>query len=409
MQAQDTGLRLAIGLLGVTQIIGYGTLYYSFGILAPSIAAHFDWPTSWVFGALSLALLAGGLIAPFAGRWIDRYGAGRIMTVGSLIAALALVLGAFAPGPIAFVASLVLIDIAGTLVQYPAAFALLVQLGPRRAQRNIVYLTLIAGFASTIFWPVTAALHARLSWQEVFLAYAALHVALCMPMHFWLSRHGRQRASATAEPTPSVKGSVAARNRTTVFALMVTGFALESFVNAAVLMHMVPMLGTLGLGAAAVLIGTVFGPAQVLSRLINMIFGGELSQVRLAVITAALLPVALLILIGTAPTLTGGLVFAVVFGLGSGLMSIVQGTLPLALFGSAGYGSRIGQMTSARLVASSAAPFGFALLAERSGIFWTLSVMTALGAAAIVAFVAIALLLRRAAREAAAAPAAMTP
>lgn len=141
----------AIVALGVTQNIGYGTLYYSFSILAPDMAASLSWWPEWVFGALSVALLIGGLTAPWLGSLIDRIGAGRVMTFGSALSAAALVACAYAPSKGAYVVALVATEVAANLVQYGAAFALLVQLQPAVAQRSITYLTLIAGFASTIF------------------------------------------------------------------------------------------------------------------------------------------------------------------------------------------------------------------------------------------------------------------
>jgi len=389
----------AIAALGLTQIIGYGTLYYSFSILAPDMARSFDWSTEWIFGALSAALLIGGLAAPLMGRWIDRFGAGRIMTAGSAIAAVALAACAFAPGKIAFVAALIAVETASNLVQYGAAFALLVQIRPRVAQRSITYLTLIAGFASTIFWPITTALRSHLSWQNVYLIFAALNLVVCLPIHAWLSRDVSETRKRSADDTakriePSLQPSV----RRPAFILMVTGFALESFVNAALLVHMVPVMSALGLGAMAVVVGTLFGPSQVLSRLINMVFGESLSQVMLAIICAVLLPAALVILIATAPSVSGALVFAVVFGLGSGLNSIVYGTLPLALFGSDGYGRRQGQIMSVRLVVSSMAPFALAFLMGNLGVSWSLSIAALLGTVAAAAFFAIMPLTRPVAR-----------
>jgi MFS family permease len=190
-------------------------------------------------------------------------------------------------------------------------------------------------------------------------------------------------------PTRHVEPSLAPSIRTPAFVLMVTGFALESFVNAALLVHMVPVLSGLGLGAMAVMVGTLFGPSQVLSRFTNMLFGGGLSQLTLALISAVLLPAALVILIVTAPSVPGALVFAVVFGLGSGLSSIVQGTLPLALFGSEGYGRRQGQVLAIRLVISSTAPFILAFLMENIGVSWSLTVAAIVGAVAVLAFIAI--------------------
>ncbi|MFC5760327.1 arsenite efflux MFS transporter ArsK [Rhizobium sp. GCM10022189] len=380
----------AVAALGLTQVIGYGTLYYSFSILAPAMARDLNWPSEWIFGALSLALLIGGLAAPAMGKWIDRFGAGRVMAAGSAIASAALAACALSSGKIALVVALIAIETASNLVQYGAAFALLVQIRPKVAQRSITYLTLIAGFASTIFWPVTTALHAHMPWQSVYLCFAALNLCVCLPIHAWLAFNAcRSRKEASGGAARHVEPGLAPSIRTPAFALMVTGFALESFVNAALLVHMVPVLSGLGLGAMAVMVGTLFGPSQVLSRFANMIFGGGLSQLTLALVSAALLPSALVVLIATAPAVPGALVFAVVFGLGSGLSSIVQGTLPLALFGSEGYGKRQGQILAIRLVVTSTAPFVLAFLMAGIGVQWSLAVAAGVGVAGALAFIAI--------------------
>ncbi|MBN8999189.1 MAG: arsenite efflux MFS transporter ArsK [Rhizobiales bacterium] len=390
----SAGLRGVIAALGLTQIIGYGTLYYSFSVLAPAMGRDVGWSKDWVFGAFSLALLIGGLVAPWVGRWIDRFGAGRLMAIGSVAAAAALIGPAAISGAVPLLLGLVAGQVAATLVQYSAAFTLLVQIRPEGAQRRITYLTLIAGFASTIFWPLTTAMQEAMTWQQVYLVFAALHLVLCLPAHLRLSRfRGDPRTPPTsggpADSRAPTLGTLTVAERPRAFTLMVIGFALESFVNAALLVHMLPLLTALGLGAAGVLVGSLFGPAQVLSRLINMIFGNGLSQRGLALISAVLLPVAIAILLATEPLFAGGLVFAVVFGLGSGLSSIVQGTLPLELFGSAGYGQRLGQITSVRLVVSSGAPFAMALMITAFGARWALLATVLLGGMAVLAFLAI--------------------
>jgi MFS family permease len=382
--------------LGVTQIIGYGTLYYSFSILAPDMARDLNWSTEWIFATLSVALLLGGLSAPWLGRAIDQFGAGRVMTVGSAIAAVALMACAYAPGKTGFVSALIVIEIAANLVQYGAAFALLVQASPRTAQRSITYLTLIAGFASTLFWPITTALHAHMSWQNVYLVFAALNLLICLPLHAWLS-HGlakgkAQKPSSTAQ---IVEGCLGPKVRSFGFGLMVIGFSLQSLVSAAILVHMVPLLAGLGLGASAAIVGTLFGPSQVLSRFTNMVFGGKLPPLALATIAAVLIPGGVLILILTAPSVVGAMAFAVVFGLGSGLFSIVTGTLPLMLFGSDGYGRLQGKVMAARLIVSAIAPFALAFAMAHIGTLWSLAITFMLGAFAVIAFVGIARLQRR--------------
>ncbi|GGE52137.1 MFS transporter [Agaricicola taiwanensis] len=387
-----------IAALGLSQIIGYGTLYYSFSILAPAMARDLGWPVEWVFGALSTALLLGGLVAPQAGRWIDRYGAGRVMTAGSLAAAAALLACALAPAGAVFVPALVAIEMASTLVQYNAAFPLLVQRDAHRAQQHIVWLTLIGGFASTIFWPITTALHTFLSWEQVYVIFAAMHLAICLPIHAWLSRPARASAAGGARLFPPqeapIEGSLPQAARRRAFLLMTTGFALQSFVSAAILIHMLPLLAALGLGLAGAMVGTLFGPAQVLSRFVNMVFGRRLPQLMLAMISAGLLPLATAVLIPGEPSLPAAVAFAVLFGMGNGLFSIANGTLPLVLFGRSGYGALQGRVMSVRLIVASAAPFTFAALMENIGVRETLMITTLLGACAVLAFLSIAPLSR---------------
>lgn len=382
--------------LGVTQIIGYGTLYYSFSILAPDMAADFARSNEWIFGALSGALLVGGLTAPWLGLLLDRIGAGRVMSFGSAIAAGALVACAVAPGRVSYVGALVFIEVAANFVQYGAAFALLVQIRPQGAQRNITYLTLIAGFASTIFWPITTALHAKLSWQDVYLVFAALNLLVCLPIHVWMSRGATRHAVSGSVAAPVVEGLLPAHLRRLGFVLMVMSFALMSLASSAVLVHMVPLLSGLGLGAAAAMVGALFGPSQVMSRLINMVFGKAVAPLHLALIAGILIPGGMLILVLTAPSIVGAMVFTVTFGMGNGLLSIVSGTLPLSLFGSDGYGRRQGRIMSARLILSALAPFFLAFSMERIGIAASLALVAGLGGLAVAGFLAIAWRIRAA-------------
>ncbi|RWN36937.1 arsenite efflux MFS transporter ArsK [Mesorhizobium sp.] len=388
----------ALWALGLTQIIGYGTLYYSFSILVPSIALEFAWPEQWVFGALSASLLVGGLFAPTAGRWADRFGAGRVMTFGSAAAAAALVACAVAPGRVTFVLALMTMELASAFVLYSAAFVAIVQIGGAKAQRSITHLTLIAGFASTLFWPLTAALHEYLTWREVYLVFAGINVAICLPIHAWLARLSHrtdESASATPAAIGPAGGAIASGDRSRVFLLMLGGFAIEGFVLSSILVHMVPLTTALGLGSAGLVVTTLFGPSQVASRLINMLFGGRLAQTWLAVIGATLLPLGLVVLLATTPSVAGAIAFVILFGLGSGLASIVGGTLPLELFGRERYGARLGWVTAARQFSSALAPFALAMAMAGMGVQPSLWLTAAVGMLGILAFSAIILIRRQ--------------
>ena len=124
----------AVWGLGLTQIIGYGTIFYSFSILAPAMATRPGWPEQWIFGALSVSLLISGLLAPTAGRLADRYGAARAMSIGSIAAALSLLAVRRAPGPIGFAVALIAMQIATCFIFYSTAFVVIVQLGDRSAR-----------------------------------------------------------------------------------------------------------------------------------------------------------------------------------------------------------------------------------------------------------------------------------
>lgn len=384
-----------IWALGVTQIIGYGTLYYSYSILAPDVATELQWSQEWVFGILSVSLLAGAFLAPVAGHWADRFGAGGLMVPGSIAAAAALLFCALAPGRMGFAIGVMAMELASCFVLYSTAFVAIVQLGGRNAQRSITHLTLIAGFASTLFWPLTTYLHEHLSWREVLIVFGALHLLVCLPVHAWLTMLARKtetsQESDPAKVSSDAVSSARSSNRSPLFWLMLAGFAIEGLVLSAILVHMVPLTAAVGLGAAGVFVASLFGPSQVASRFINMLLGQGVRQTWLALGATASLVSGLVVLLLSAPSLTGAIAFAILFGLGSGLMSIVGGTLPLELFGRSGYGAYVGWITAARQLSAALAPFGLMLLMGWIGVFSALWIVVAMGMLGIAAFAAIVL------------------
>lgn len=385
-----------VSALGVTQIIGYGTLYYSFSILAPGMAKDFGISVERVFAIFSVSLFIGGLSAPFIGRHMDGIGAATVMTLGSALAAFTLALCAWSPSVSLFALAIVLLEVSSGMVQYQAAFATLVESEPRTASRSITYLTLIGGFASTIFWPIAATLSGYLSWREIYLVFAALNLIVCMPLHYWIRRDGRRGSKLDGTRTHEVvAGALEPQARRRSMLLVSLAFSLSGFSLAAILAHMVPMLGAIGLGSAAVVIGSLFGPAQVMSRLINMVFGKHLSPPALAIVSAALMVAGAVILGMSGDWLPGAVAFAICLGLGSGINSIAQGSLPLYLFGSAGYGAITGKMAAARLATGATAPFAFAAAMNHFGTTISLFVIAALGTFGILAFGAVATSVRR--------------
>lgn len=374
----------ATWLLGLTQIVGYGSLYYCFSILAQDIAASFGWTEAGFFGVFSLSLLCGAVVAPFVGRAIDRFGAARLMSLGSGLCALMLSVTALAPGPLTFTAALMIMQAMSCFVLYDAAFPALVQMAPENGRRRIVQLTLIAGFASSLFWPLTSWIDHFVGWRMTLAIYAIANLVICLPIHLSVTRWTRQMVSdarskpPVAEPVPQ-HASVPSDQLTSAMWLVTAGFAFSSLALSAVLSQMVPLLQALGFGAASLAVSTLFGPAQVAVRFGNLIFSGQRHPLTVGIFALTLLPLGLFVAALGAPSFAAAVAFVVLVGLCSGLKSIVQGTIPLTLFGAKGFGSRLGLMAGFRYASGAVAPFVFSLVSGAASAAVAAMVFAGLG------------------------------
>ncbi|MGO4407836.1 MFS transporter [Bosea sp. RAF48] len=384
--------------LGVTQVFGYGALYYAFTVLAPRITASFGWAPEWTYGGFAVGLFLGGAVAPVTGSLIDRYGTRLVMTAGSALAGLALLALAEARGMVGYVLAMVALQAVTTAVFYDAAFAALTQARGSQARRAISQLTLIGGFASTLFWPLTSSLLAILDWRGVYRLYGLSQILVCMPLHF-VFLPGRVKrpvvapAAHAASPVPQepevtyLTGD--ARRR--AFLLLALAFSLQGFVVSAMAVHMLALLQGFGLSAAvAVGLGAMLGPSQVAGRLAEMLFGRAVSPITTAWVSAWLMPLGLvLLLIGGSLPVAAGL-FAIAFGISMGLSSIVRGTVPLQLFGPVGFGATMGKLSAPGLVIKAAAPLVFAVSLQRGGVMVSTLLLIAVSALAAIALVLLA-------------------
>lgn len=374
--------------LGVTQIVGFGTLYYAFSVMVPSLTDDLGITTTFAYAGFSAALLASGLFAPVAGRMIDRLGARAVMSWGSALAALALLALSQVTNGWWLVAGLVLAELVAPLVLYDAAFAAIAQaVGPAQARRAITQMTLLGGFASTVFWPATLWLIEGFGWREAYLVYAALHLLVCLPLHLTLPRHAPENGKAKSEP-PRFAPLPPERHRRAMILLAVS-FTGAGAVFSAMTAQWVPALMALGLGqGAAVAAGALMGPAQVGVRVMEMAFGGRYHPVVTAYISLGMLVVAMALLALAPVGLWSAMAFAVLFGLSQGLTSIVRGTVPLALFGSLGFAARLGTLAGLRMTLGALAPLALA------GALALFDARLALGAAAILSLAALIALMK---------------
>lgn len=345
-----------VSLLGVAQIISWGTLYYTLTVLAAPIRQELGFTELTIFGAFTLGQLLSGIAAPLIGRRIDRAGGRGVMTAGSVVAALALFVVAIAREPVVFTIGWMLAGVAMAACLYDPAFATLFQIAPDRYRRTVTGLTLFGGFASTIFWPLSHTLAEAWGWRATLIAFALLHVLVCVPIH----------RLAIPKVKPRLSIDVAAdvahtyeRDRRLIW--LAASFAAATFVFSALSAYMISALGTRGFTVEeAVWIGALIGPMQVLARVVEWLFAGRISAIGVGFAACALSLVGMLLLnvIPAAPAL--GVLFALCYGASNGILTIARGTVPAELFGSHQQGALLGSLARPSFIAKALAPALFA-------------------------------------------------
>ena len=357
--------------LGVTMTIGYGTLYYSFAVLAPEIAREFGWEESFVFAIFSIGLLAGAVSAPIIGRMIDRFGARSVMSAGSLFAAATLALIGVMQNAWQFAVLALMAEFVAIAVQYDAGFAALAQRYGRNARAEITLVTLIAGFASTVFWPLIQWLLTEMTWREVYLVLAAMNLLIALPIHLTMPK-GRQTPPQMPTDATALPLVQSYRHVTGNRPMILLGVSLASggFVLSAIGASLLILLDDIGFATAtATIAASCVGPSQVAARLFEYTRRNHFSPPTTAIIAASAMVLGLALLGMTLVALVPVFLFAfaVMYGVGQGLTSIVRGMLPLHYFGPEGYGRRTGMLAGFRMVLSAAAPFTIIFLNERLG------------------------------------------
>ncbi|CAN0311395.1 unnamed protein product, partial [Phaeothamnion confervicola] len=344
----------------------WGTIFYSPVLTVPLIAAERGWSLSFAMGGFSLGLLVAGLVSPTVGKSIDRLGGHVVMTAGSLVSALGLLGLVYAAQPLTYLTVWMLIGAGLAASLYDSAFATLGRIFGAGARSPITILTLAGGFASTVGWPATHFLIGAVGWRGAYLVYAALLVLVCAPLHFF----GLPRTRATVDPPssdPAVTQPVLLKPQGAVFLLVVAAFASYSFVPSALSAHLLAIFGRTGIDAATVvLIGTLFGPAQVAARVCEFMFARNLHPLMIARGAVSLLIAAFAMLAVFGFSVLTAAAFAIMFGAANGLITIARGALPLALFGPTGYGRVIGRIAGPSLIMQAMAPLVLAFVIERA-------------------------------------------
>ncbi|MDO9073078.1 MAG: MFS transporter [Rubrivivax sp.] len=414
--------------LGVAQTLAWASSFYLPAMLAAPMSRELGVAVPTIYALLSLALVVSALLGPLAGRLIDRHGGRPVLMACSGVFAFGLTVLATAQGLASLTLAWVLLGVAMGFGLYDAAFAALVRLYGPHARTAITGITLLAGFASTVGWPLTAWLEATWGWRVACGSWALLHLVLALPLNAMLPRSMRAAPPAVAPVAAPPAAPPAARSAVPLAVsdlpvaataapagfppetahadpsapkvtarpsrpggarelLLATIFALMSIVSTGVATHLPAVLQAAGATlAVAVATAALMGPAQVAARLVELGLMRRRSPLLTARAAALGHPVAVALLVALGPL--GALPFAVVHGLGNGLVTIVRGTLPLALFGAAGYGARQGWLTMPARLLGALAPWLFGLALAR----WGLGALGLSAALALAAFGGLVLL-----------------
>lgn len=351
---------VVVSALGITQTLAWASTYYLTAVFTDPVSADLHLSRTWFYGSVSAALLLSGLCGPVAGRMIDRYGGRDVLAATNLVFALGLVLLSFATGPVTLVAAWLVLGAGMGFGLYEAAFATVAGLYGLAARSAITGITLFAGFASTVGWPLSVGLIEAFGWRGALLAWAALHLLLGLPFN-------RLLVPKSPPPAPVTASGVDAASGVPWTMVVLAGvFGATWFVSTALAAHLPRLLEAMGATpAAAIAAGALVGPAQVAARIAEFGLLRRAAPMISARLAAGLHPAgAILFACIGAPA---AIPFVLLHGAGNGMLTIARGTLPLALFGAAGYGLRTGLLAAPARILQGGAPLLFGLVLDHGG------------------------------------------
>ncbi|PKO34293.1 MAG: MFS transporter [Betaproteobacteria bacterium HGW-Betaproteobacteria-7] len=366
-----------VAVLAVAQLLAWGTLYYGIAFLAPAIAADTGWSPPSIFGAYSAGLLVAALLATPVGHLLVRHGGRAVMSTGSALAAVALMLMAASEGTGLFYAAWLVAGAAMATTLYEAAFSTLREQGGSDFRRVIGVVTLVGGFASTLFWPLTQGLVAELGWRTTALVYAGLNLAVGGCLSLWLPAY----AGPSGSPVATTKPRTAPCR--IVFPLA-AAFACAALATSAVSAHLAAFLAGRP-DAIALSAMVLIGPMQVAGRWLEWRLAHRVPVRATGLLAFLGLALGLALLAWNATGVWTVFAFAILYGAANGVLTVVRGGAAAEWLPEAGYAATLGALSTPALVARALAPLATAsLLAVWGGAatLWLLVLSALAGLAA---------------------------
>lgn len=351
---------MVIFLLGTTQTLGWASSFYLPAILGDRIAEDLGMSSTWFFAAFSGALVVSALVGPRVGRTVDAVGGREVLAASNVILAAGLALLASAHSPAILWLAWLVLGLGMGIGLYDTAFAALGRIYGLQARSAITGITLLAGFASTVGWPLTAWGASELGWRQTCLAWAVAHIVVGLPLNLLLPTSSGAASNRDGPSKPHIPIDRA---------MLVLGFAFAASwtVVTAMAVHLPRLLEAAGASTVqAVAAGALIGPSQVGARLLEAGAMKRFHPMLSARLSVALHPLGAAVLVAFGAVAASG-VFTILHGAGSGILTIARGTVPLAMFGPENYGYRLGLLGAPSRIMMAAAPLLFGLLIDRYG------------------------------------------
>ena len=371
--------RVVIAALGITQILAWGSTFYLLGVLANAIARSTGWSYDWVTGGVSVGLLMAGVVSPRVGRTISKWGGRLPLAVSAVVLAAGLLLLGSSQNIAWYLLAWLLLGVGMGSGLTDAAFSTLGSLYGEDARGAITSLTLFAGFASTICWPLSAFLLNHLGWRETCFIYAAIQIAVALPILLLALPRGSSMSSPTGQDTGGRSGGSLDPGELPIFSVLAAVLTLSAAILSMVGVHLLPLLQARGLElSASVGLGAIVGPSQVGARLVEMLVGRHYHPIWTMIFSAVLVAAGTALLFVGFPVYSGAIVL---YGAGNGLGSVARGTLALGLFGSPRYSVLMGRLALPILMSMALSPFLAAIAFQAGGANLTLGLIASLAIA----------------------------
>jgi predicted MFS family arabinose efflux permease len=369
MDGAEVARERGVWALALGQTLAYAALFYLFAALVRPWQQALGWDKAALAAGPTLALLIAAVLAPLAGRLVDRGHGPAALTVGAALGGGALIWLSQVESHATYLLAWGVIGVANAAALYEVCFAFLIsRIGPD-ARSAILRVTLVAGFASTISFPAGAALEAWLGWRGAVLVAAAVVLGAVVPLHAWGARLILRGTPPPEAPLSGARASFASTLRRRGFARLAAIFALVGLNHWMVVSFLVPIFVEQGaLPANAVLAAATVGPAQVAGRLVLLRFEARIGNVAVAWVTVGAMLVAALVLgaIGLSPWLV--FAYTTIQGAAMGVMTILRPVLIAEVLGRGDYGAVAGIVQMPALLAAALAPALAAFILDGLGL-----------------------------------------